>query len=161
MKSDILKLLQSQIEKEGHSSNLYLSMASWAENSGFPGIAEWLYAQAEEERTHMLKFIRFVNDRSEKATVPGYQVPQAEWKDVHTLFAEVLKHEQYITASINAIADACMQNKDYTVFNWIQWFISEQIEEERNVNAVLDFLKNLSPCGIHNLDRHIMKLRGE
>lgn len=161
MKSDILKLLQSQIEKEGYSSNLYLGMASWAEIKGYPGIAAWLYAQAEEERGHMLKIVRFINDRGEIAAVAGNQAPLSEWKDVHTLFAEVLKHEQYITASINEIADACLQNKDYTVFNWIQWFVSEQIEEESNVRGVLEFLNNLSPCGIHHLDRHIMKLRGE
>jgi len=161
MNSNVLKLLNEQIDKEGYSSYLYLSMASWADGQGLPGIAAWLYAQSDEEREHMLKIIRFVNERGESAVVPGHKTPPASWKDVPTLFAEVLSHEQYVTASINNIADACLQNKDYTTFNWIQWFVSEQIEEESNAQGIMDYIRHMSPNGLLLLDKQIMKMRGE
>ncbi len=78
-----------QIEREGYSSNLYLAMASWAENKGLPGIADWLYAQAEEEKMHMLKFIKYVNERGGHAVIPAFEKPPLKFKGAEEMFAEV------------------------------------------------------------------------
>ncbi len=161
LKDKIEKILNRQVEREGYSSLLYLSMASWAETSGYPGIAGWLYAQSNEELEHMLQFIHYINDRGGKAVIPGLETPPNEFEGIRPLFEAVLKHEQFISASINEIVTACIEEQDHTTNNWIQSFVAEQIEEESNVQEILD---KLSLVGTHNLymfDRDIMDMRSK
>lgn len=154
-------ILNVQIQKEDYSSQLYLSMASWAENKGMAGVAEWLYAQAEEERMHMLKLVRYVNERAGVAVIPGLEQPPAEFGDVAKMFDKVLEHEQFISASINEIVAVCNQENDYTTHNWIQWFVTEQIEEEASVRAIIDKLNLVGKNNLYMFDRDIMSMRGE
>lgn len=154
---DILNL---QIEKEDYSSQLYLSMASWAENKGFEGVSNWLYAQAEEERLHMLKLVRYVNERDGVAIIPGIETPPIDFGDVFVMFDKVLEHEKYISGSINEIVEACIAENDYTTQNWIQWFVTEQIEEEASVKAIIDKLNLLGKNNLYMFDRDIMSMRG-
>ncbi|MFZ2287062.1 MAG: ferritin [Bacteroidales bacterium] len=149
-----------QIEREGYSSNLYLAMASWAENKGMAGIAEWLYAQAEEEKLHMLKFIRFVNERGGAAVIPAIKQPPVKYKGVSEMFAEVLRHEKFITSSINEVLATSIEENDYATTNWIQWFVKEQVEEETSVQLIIDKLALAGEHGLYFLDRDIMRLRG-
>lgn len=155
----MLKILNDQIEKEGYSSNLYLAMATWAEANGFNGIAEWLYAQSEEERVHMLKFITYVGERDEHAIIPEFKKPPVEYKNIQTLFEDVLKHEQYITKCINDIVAKSIDEKDYTTHTWIQWFVTEQIEEEASVRTILDKLMLVGDKNMYMFDRDIMSMR--
>lgn len=148
-----------QIEREGYSSNLYLAMASWAETNGFGGVASWLYVQADEERMHMLKFIRYVNERGGVAVVPALKKPASEFKGVEELFREVLKHEEFITASINEIVALTLEEKDFNTYNFLQWFVSEQVEEEASVRAILDKVKLVGKNNMYQFDRDIMSLR--
>jgi ferritin len=148
-----------QIEREGHSSNLYLAMASWAEAKGLSGIAAWLYAQAEEERAHMLRFIKWVNERGGNAVIPEFKKPPVKYKGIPEIFAEVLKHEQYITASINEVLEVAVAEKDHATTNWIQWFVKEQVEEESSAQQILDKLQLAGQHGVYFLDRDIMNLR--
>ena len=154
-------ICNQQIEKEGFSSFLYLAMASWSETQGYPGIAKWLYAQAEEELEHMLKFVGFINERGGKAVIPALKKPPVDFKDVAVMFKEVLKHEQYITASINEIVAVCHELPDYTTLNWIQWFVNEQIEEERNAQDIIDKLNLLDGKNLYVFDRDIFSFRKE
>lgn len=154
------EILNLQIEREDYSSQLYLSMASWAENNGFEGVSNWLYAQTEEERVHMLKLIKYVNDRDGIAAIPGIDTPPTDFGDVFTMFDKVLAHEQYISGSINEIVAVCISENDYTTQNWIQWFVNEQIEEEASVKAIIDKLKLLGKNNLYMFDRDIMTMRG-
>lgn len=154
---DILNL---QVDKEGYSSNIYLAMASWAETKGLEGISQWLYAQSEEERMHMLKLIGYINERGGHAIVPEFKKPPVDYKNVKAMFEEVLRHEQYISASINEIVALCVLEKDYTTHNWIQWFVTEQIEEEASVRAIIDKLNLIGEGGLYLFDRDIMGMRG-
>ncbi len=158
---NVEKILTEQIEKEGYSSNLYLAMASWAETEGYAGIAEWFYAQADEERVHMLKLIRYVNDRGGKAVVPAFKQPPVAWKNVKDAFVQSLEHEQFVSKSINEIVAVCFAEKDFTTHQWIQWFVTEQIEEESNVNYILDRLKLLGDGCLYNFDKDIMSIRAK
>ena len=153
--------LNAQIIKEGYSSNLYLAMASWTENEGYQGISEWMYVQSEEERLHMLKFIHYVNERGGKAVIPMFQQPPVSYANVKELFKEVLKHEQYVSASINDIVAICISEKDFTTQNWVQWFVNEQVEEEKNAQAILDKLKILGEGNLYLFDRDIMAMRAK
>jgi ferritin len=151
--------LNQQIEKESYSSSLYLAMASWAEVKGMAGIAEWLYVQSDEERMHMLKFIKYINERGGKAVIPALKQPGKDQASVKKMFEEVLKHEQFISASINDIVALCVSEKDFTTQHWIQWFVNEQIEEEANVTRILDKLNLVGEGNLYLFDRDIMSLR--
>ena len=159
MKKKVEDICNRQVEREGYSSNLYLSMASWAENNGLPGIASWLYAQAEEERIHFLKFIKYINERGGKAILPAFKKPPTEFKGVEELFREVLKHEEFITASINEIVHLTLQEKDYNTHNFLQWFVTEQVEEEASVRTIIDKLILVGTSNLYIFDRDILSLR--
>ncbi|MFH2140966.1 MAG: ferritin [Bacteroidota bacterium] len=159
LKQKVEAILNQQIEKEGYSSNLYLAMASWAENNGYAGIAQWIYAQADEEKMHMLKIIAYINERGGKAVIPAFKKPPVDFKNVKVLFDEVLKHEQYITESINNIVGLCMEEKDFTTHNWIQWFVTEQIQEEASAQEIIDKIKMIGDKNMYMFDRDIMGLR--
>ncbi len=157
--SKIEKILNEQIEKEGFSSNLYLAMASWVETLGMNGVASWLYAQAEEEKMHMLKFISYINERGGHAIIPAFEKPASSWKDIFVMFDEVLKHEQYITDSIHKILELAVKEKDYATQNWIQWFVAEQVEEEVSAQEIVDKLNLLGKASLYLFDKDIMSLR--
>ena len=154
------KILNEQIIKEGYSSNLYLAMASWADTEGYAGIAKWLFAQAEEELMHMMKFVHFINERGGHAIVPAFEQPPAKFNGIKKLFDQILEHEQYITGSINNIVALAINENDYATHNWIQWFVTEQIEEEASVQNIIDKLNLLGDKNMYMFDRDIMSLRG-
>ena len=154
------EILNTQIQKEDYSSQLYLSMASWAENQGFEGVSNWLYSQAEEERVHMLKLVQYVNERDGKAVIPGIDAPPTEFGDVFEMFDKVLAHEKYISGSINEIVAVCIAEIDFTTQSWVQWFVTEQLEEEASVKAIIDKLKLLGKNNLYMFDRDIMSMRG-
>lgn len=161
IKAKVEKILNEQIEKEAYSSNLYLAMASWAETSGFEGVSKWLYAQADEERLHMLKFISYVNERGGKAVIPALKKPPVTFKNVQDMFKQVLTHEEFISESINDIVAICIENKDFSTQNWIQWFVTEQIEEEASVRAIIDKLGLLGKNNenLYLFDKDILAMR--
>ncbi|MCK5463799.1 MAG: ferritin [Bacteroidales bacterium] len=153
-------ILNEQVDKEGYSSHLYLSMAVWAETKGLGGIADWLYAQAEEERIHMLKLVRYINERDGKAAIIAVKEPPTEFGTVREMFDKVLEHEQFISGSINEIVQVCIEENDHTTNNWVQWFVTEQIEEEASVKGLIDKLKLVGEHNMYMFDRDIMGMRG-
>ena len=161
LKENIEKILNEQVEKEGYSSNLYLAMASWAEVKGYNGIAKWLYAQSDEERMHMLKVIEYINERGGHAIIPEFKKPGIEYGNIKDLFDAVLEHEQYITASINEIVGLTLDEKDFNTHSWVQWFVTEQIEEESSVQDILDKLALVGDKNLYMFDRDIMSMRDE
>lgn len=164
MQSDMLKkkvedICNRQVEREGYSSNLYIAMASWAETNGFPGISAWLYVQAEEEKLHMMKFIKYINERGGKAIIPAFKKPEAEYKGVEELFAEVLKHEEFVTSSINEIVGLTLEEKDFNTHNFLQWFVMEQVEEEASVRTIIDKIHLVGKNNMYLFDKDILGLR--
>jgi len=149
--------LNEQIKKEASSSQFYLSMASWAETQGLGGTAKFLYAQSDEERMHMLKLVRFVNERGGVSLIPGIEVPQAIFKGLEDVFQLLLEHELIVTESINNLVDICLQEKDYSTHNFIQWYVSEQLEEEALARTILDKIKLIGgdKAGMYIFDRDL------
>ncbi len=160
LKKKIEEICNRQIEREGYSSNLYLAMASWAETNGFSGIADWLYVQSDEERLHMLKFIKYVNERDGSAIVPAFKKPPVDFAGVEEMFKEVLKHEEFVTASINEIVDLTLAEKDFNTHSFLQWFVNEQVEEESSARLIIDKLRLVGKDNLYQFDRDIMSLRG-
>ncbi|MCH1575301.1 MAG: ferritin [Flavobacteriales bacterium] len=161
--STIEKALNDQIEMEALSSHFYLAMASWAENQGLNGTAEFLYRHSDEERMHMLKLVRFVNERGGKSVVPALDAPQSDFSDLPAIFSTLLEHETKVTASINGVVDLCLQRKDYTTHNFMQWYVAEQIEEEALARNILDKLALIGQDkgGLYLFDRDLEQLQPE
>jgi ferritin len=156
----INQLLNKQIELEGESSNVYLAMASWAEVHGFEGVSKFLYHHSDEERLHMLKLFHFVNERGGHAEVPVLNKVPKDYKDISSIFEEVLKHEVNVTNEINNLVDVCQKEKDYTTNNFLQWYVSEQLEEERLARAIMDKIKLIGndKGGLYLFDRDLQQM---
>jgi ferritin len=132
------KILNNQVKLEGDSSQIYLAMASWAENQGFEGIAAFMYSQSDEERMHMLKLVRYINQRGGEANIPRIEEPELDHTSFKTLFTQLFEHEVMISKSINELVHITLQEKDYATHNFLQWYVAEQIEEEATARTILD-----------------------
>ena len=109
----------------------------------------------------MMKFVSYINERGGHAIIPAFEKPASSWKDIFVMFDEVLKHEQYISKSINDILELAIKEKDFATQNWIQWFVSEQVEEESSVQGVIEKLKLLGKASLYMFDRDIMSFRND
>jgi ferritin len=160
MNKRVEKALNDQILKEASSSQFYLAMASWSESEGLDGTAKFLYTHSDEERFHMLKLVKFVNERGGKAVISGLDTPPATFNSLKEVFEELLSHELQVTESINNLVDICLQEKDYTTHNFIQWYVSEQLEEEALARSILDKLKMIGEdkAGLYMFDRDLLKI---
>ncbi len=134
----IQKAINNQIKDEEHSSRLYLSMASWCEVNGYPGAAAFLYEHSDEERMHQMKLFKFLNDRGGHATTAALDEPVSEFDSLQDVFEKVFEHEKYITGCINDLVGLCMKENDFTTANFLQWYVTEQIEEESLMSTILD-----------------------
>ena len=134
----IEEALNNQITVEAQSSQIYLAMASWAEVLGFEGVAQFMYAHSDEERMHMLKLIKYVNQRGGEATIPDVNKPVLDLTNHKSLFKQLLEHEIHISQSINELVGITMDERDFATQNFLQWYVAEQIEEEANARYILD-----------------------
>lgn len=149
--------LNEQIKVEAESSQFYLSMASWAETEGLNGTAAFLYEHSDEERFHMLKLVKFVNERGGHAIVPALGQPPIQFESIQQIFQNLLDHEVAVTESINEVVHICLQEKDYTTHNFMQWYVSEQIEEEGLARTIMDKLNMIGndKGGLYLFDRDL------
>lgn len=154
--------LNQQIALEGQSSQFYLAMASWAENQGFGGTCEFLYRQADEERMHMLKLVRYVNERGGTAVISQLDTPPNDFESLVNVFKLLLSHELKVTSEINNIVHVCLEERDYTTHNFMQWFLSEQIEEEATARSIMDRINLIGndKGGLYLFDRDLENLTG-
>ena len=153
----IEKLLNQQIDLEADSSQFYLAMASWAERTGYNGVSTFLFRHSDEERQHMLKLIKFVNERGGATQIPALKSPPLSFKGIQEVFEQLLKHEVKVSTEINKLVEHCLSEKDYTTHNFLQWYVSEQIEEERLARNLLDKLKLIGgdKGGMYLFDRDL------
>lgn len=162
MNPKVEKALNEQVQKEEYSSRLYLAMAIWCEASGFPGAAAFLFEHAEEERMHMMKLIHFVNDRGGQAELMNVEIPPLKYESVLDIFTQIREHEMYITESINNLFGVTVDEKDYTTGNFLQWYITEQIEEESLFNTILDKIQLVGSdkSGMFHIDKELDGMTG-
>lgn len=162
IKQSIIDALNNQVEMEAGASQLYLAMASWADAKGLEGVSEFLFAHSDEERMHMLKLVRFINERGGMAIIPSLHMPKQDFNNLHDVFQMVLDHEIKVSEHINQIVDLTLAEKDYSTHNFLQWYVSEQIEEERLARIILDKLKLIGDDkgGMYLFDRDISTFHG-
>jgi ferritin len=154
--------INDQINKEFYSSYLYLSMAAYFENKNLPGFAHWMRIQEGEEREHAMKFYDFMIDRGAQVLLAPIAAPESDWKSSLDLFKQVAQHEAAVTASINALYELALKEKDYPGQVMLQWFITEQVEEEKNAAEIVQQLELIDARGtaVLMLDHRLAK-RGE
>jgi ferritin len=159
MDKQLEKLWQDQIKNEWYSAYLYLSMAAWFESSNLEGFAHWMYKQAGEEQVHGKKMFEFLIDRGIKVVLQAIPQPPADFASAVDVFEKSYEHEQKVTALINGIADMADKCNDHPSKVFVQWFITEQVEEEKNASRILDLLKKIpaNSAGIFQLDHQLSK----
>ncbi len=157
MNTTIENLLNNQIKYEAQASLQYLAMASWADASGYNGVSDFFYRQSDEERTHMSKLVKFVNERGGKVVVPALDKPKETYQGLNELFEKFLESEMFVTEQISHIIYECLEHKDYNVHNFMQWYVTEQLEEEAMARTLLDKLNIIGSdkSGHYLFDRDI------
>ncbi len=154
--------INDQINKEFYSSYLYLSMAAYFENKNLPGFAKWMHIQEGEERGHAMKLYEFLVDRGGRVLLKPIAAPETDWKTSLDLFKQVAEHEAAVTASIHALYALAVKENDYAAQVMLHWFITEQVEEEKNAAEIVQQLELVDARGtaVLMLDHRLGK-RGE
>jgi ferritin len=152
--------LNNQIAMEAYASFSYLAMASWMENEGFEGTAQFLYAQSDEERMHMLKLFHYINEVGGFAVAPAVISPELTFESYADVFKSILVQEEKVSHSIHQLVSLANQHNDHTTFNFLQWYVAEQREEEAQFRTIIDKLKILGKdgSGLYMLDRDMALL---
>ncbi len=151
------KAINNQINAELYSEYLYLSMSAYLKSINMNGCAAWMNIQAQEERAHAMGMFDYIIRRGGKVVLEAIEKPQTEWKDVVDVFSSALKHEELVTSKINALANVAQENNDRATSLFLNWYITEQVEEEENFNDLvsqLNMLKNDSSA-LYALDKEL------
>ncbi len=141
MDKKIVKAINDQIRKEIYSGYMYLAMAAYLETQSLGGCAVWMKYQAKEEMEHAMKFFDFLNDRGEAVILQAIDKPPAQYTSLKDVFEKTLKHEQKVTASINSLYALAKKVNDNATVVFLNWFIDEQVEEEKNASEILGKLQ--------------------
>lgn len=139
----ISKQLSNQVNAELYSAYLYLSMSAKADRMGFKGFANWLYVQFQEEMAHALHLNEHILERGAEPSYRSVDAPEAKFDSLKAMFEKVLEHEQYVTGRIGEIATLAMQENDHATYNFISWYVNEQVEEEASADEILQKLTNI------------------
>lgn len=152
--SKIQDAFNEQLNAELESAYLYLSMSAYFDSQSLSGMGDWMRVQSREELAHAMKFFGFINDRDGRVLLAELKTPQADWSSPLNAFEEALAHEEKITGLINGLVDLSLAEKDHASNTFLQWFVTEQIEEESSVKAVVDKLKLIgeNPVALYMLD---------
>ncbi|MDY0391188.1 ferritin [Desulfobulbus oligotrophicus] len=141
MNEKILNAINKQINAEMYSAYLYLSMEAHFQSIGLLGFATWMRAQAQEEMMHAMKFYDYVYERGGTVTLEAIDKPEATWDTPLAVFEAVLAHEKHVTSLINDLVELAINERDHASNIFLQWYVTEQVEEEASVNEVIDKLK--------------------
>jgi ferritin len=144
---NVQQAMNDQLQVELQSAYVYLGMAAYCETLSLGGIARWLHKQAEEEYGHAMRFYNFVNDRQGKVELKSLDAPRNSYKSVLGVFEEALEHERSVTAAIDKLYELVHDEKDFASQAWLDWFATEQVEEEKTVGQIVDQLKMIGDKG--------------
>ncbi|EIJ71516.1 MULTISPECIES: non-heme ferritin [Pasteurellaceae] len=160
LSANVVKLLNDQMNLEFYSSNLYLQMSAWCDQKGYVGAAAFLSDHAAEEMEHMRKLFTYLNETGALAIIDTIDAPPHEFTSLKAVMEATYQHELFITSKINELVSATFEEKDYSAFNFLQWYVAEQHEEEKLFNSILDKFKILGEEGrsLFFIDQELAKL---
>lgn len=159
MDKKLQQAFNDQIKHELYSAYIYLAMAAYFETKNLPGFAHWMKIQYKEEVSHAMKMFEFLNDRGEKVLLQAIPQPAGEFSSSLEVFEETLKHEQKVTGLINALYELAKEVNDHASVVFLQWFVAEQVEEEKNAAVIIQTLKMIKSEGapLIMLDRELAR----
>jgi ferritin len=137
MNKTIEQAFNTHVNAEFYSAYLYLSMANYFAAQNLEGMAAWMRIQVDEERMHGLKFVQFINDRTGRVVLEQIDKPKTDWSSPLEAFQDALEHERLISKKINTLVDLAIKESDHAANTFLQWFVTEQVEEEANVQAIV------------------------
>ncbi|HHS14467.1 MAG TPA: ferritin [bacterium] len=157
LKDKMQKALNGQINKEMYSAYLYMAMSAYSESRGWPGFANWFFVQYQEEMEHAMRIYHYMQEQGARVELEAIEKPQLDFGSPMEMFQATLKHEQFITKSIHELVDLAIDLKDHATQIFLQWFVTEQVEEESNDHAILDKLSLMGAegRGLYMLDREL------
>lgn len=159
LSQEMLKSLNSQLHAEFASAYLYLAMAAYFDGSAMPGAANWMQGQVQEELMHGMKFFDYLGDRDGAVELATIEKPSAAWKSPLEAFQDAYKHEQEVTARIHKLVALATNDQDHATATFLQWFVTEQVEEERTLRDILDQFKLVgdNSYGVYMIDRNLKR----
>lgn len=154
--------LNEQMTKEAHASQIYLSYAAWADRQGFGGVANFLFRHAHEERNHMMKILEYILKRGATVKISAIPAPPADPDSVNNCFEKVFEHEVDNTKAVYKLVKLSLTEEDWATWNFMQWFVKEQTEEETLAMSLLDKIKiaggeKINSDALYSLDRDLEK----
>lgn len=151
----VQEAINNQIKSELHSAYVYLAMTAYCESLNLPGFAQWMRMQSREELSHAMKLFDYVNDRGGRVALQAIDAPPLDFKSPLEMVQEVLQHERKVTAMINALYEVAIKEQDYATQVHLQWFLTEQVEEEKNAGEIVERVKmaGAQPAALLLLDR--------
>ena len=141
LKANVLEALNKQVNAELYSAYLYLSMSAYLQSQNLRGMAKWMELQAKEEAGHAMKLYSFIHDRGGRVSLAAIEGPKKEWDAPSAVFEEAYKHECKVTGLINQLVELAHNEKDHASGVFLQWFVSEQVEEEAHVLEIVERMK--------------------
>ncbi|MDH3191664.1 MAG: ferritin [Nitrosopumilus sp.] len=129
--------LNNQIALEANASNTYMAMASWCEVTGYEGASSFFYAQSDEERTHMLKIVHYMNNLGISAVIPATKLPATNFNSLESILKTALKNEQMVTTAIHKMVEIAQKDKDHSTYAFLEWFVNEQVQEETKFETLI------------------------
>jgi len=153
--TELRDLLNEQINLELSASYSYLAMAAWFEDTPYAGFASWMHMQSAEERAHAMKFFQFLVDRGSKVELQSISAPRIDYSSPLEIFETSLAQEREVTAAIHGLYDCALEKRDHESKNLLNWFLDEQVEEEKNAQDIIDRLKLVGedPVGLLQIDQ--------
>jgi ferritin len=139
--------INEQIKHEFFSAYLYLSMAAYCEAANLPGAARWMRVQSQEEWSHALKLFAYINDRGGRVMLQAIEQPPVEFQSLLDVFQQALDHERKVSVQINRLYEVSLKHNDYPTQAFLQWFVTEQVEEEKNAGQIIEQLKLAGTSG--------------
>lgn len=163
LSQEIAKRLSEQVAKEMLTANLYLSMSSWCFTHRFDGAGAFLFEHANQESEHARKLITYLNETDSALILSEIPKPESEFSSLLEVFEKVYEHELFVTKSINELVEFTLAQKDYSSFNFLQWYVAEQHEEEALFRGIVDKIKlcGESGSGLYLADQYLKTLSGK
>ena len=161
--SELAKAINGQISYESSATHAYVAIGSWCERIGYSGSATFFFEQAIEENAHMLKFVHYLNNAGAEAIIPATEKPQGNFDSLEATFQAGLKSEQTVTKLINNLVEIAEKEKDRATYSFLQWFVSEQIEEETLFESILQKFEIIGrdKLAMYQIDQSLASIRTE
>jgi len=154
---NLQKEIVEQLNKEFHSAYIYLGMSAYCSQEGFNGASSWFLVQYQEEVAHGMKMFKYLEDQNAEITLPEIKGVKVKYKSLLDVFKKSLAHEQTMTKNLNNLSDIAMKEKDHATYNLLQWYVTEQVEEEATVSEIIDHITLVgdSGYGLYTIDKEL------